>query len=135
MPKDLGGMTTVSSITLNNNNLSGFIPSELGDIANLGSFSANNNALIGAIPASLARLPTLSEIDLSHNKMCKMWGSIPPFGINNIYATTVFVDISFNYLSGHIPSWYGKTLGKLDISSNYFCGPIPLALFQSYPDL
>ncbi|KAK6230794.1 hypothetical protein QUC31_002312 [Theobroma cacao] len=66
IPAEWGSMQLVN-ISLLGNRLSGSIPKELGNITTLTSISAEFNQLSGALPQELGKLPKIQRIDLSYN--------------------------------------------------------------------
>ena len=65
---------SVSSLSLNNNLLTGTIPIELGNLTNLTYLNFQNNSLSGAIPSELGNLAKLTVLYLGFNSLS---GSIP----------------------------------------------------------
>ncbi|MEM1124549.1 MAG: Ig-like domain-containing protein, partial [Bacteroidota bacterium] len=59
----------VSGISLPNNNLTGKIPDEIGDLSNLTTLVLNDNAIAGALPSALARLTNLTLLSLTNNEL------------------------------------------------------------------
>ena len=60
--------------------MTGEIPAELGDLTNLEELYLNNNQLTGEIPAELGDLTKLTELQLRSNQLT---GCIPE-GLRNI---------------------------------------------------
>ena len=56
IPPELGNLTTLSVLDLDNNNLSGAIPPELGDMRGLGRLGLQANDLTGCVPVELSSL-------------------------------------------------------------------------------
>ena len=118
MPGELGGLTNLQWLFLNNdafscqvtpcratsptaNRLTGPIPPELGQLTNLERLYLALNPLTGEIPPELAALVKLRELGL--------W---------------------ISQLGGGIPSWLGGLVGLeiLNLAANNFSGPIPVEL-------
>jgi hypothetical protein len=74
IPSELGQLSNLSKLYLQNNQLSGSIPSELGNLSNLDDLWLSNNQLTGTIPAEIGNLTNLQYSHLDHNELS---GSIP----------------------------------------------------------
>lgn len=59
----------VSSISLNNNNLSGYLLGELEKLNSLQSLILGHNNIEGNIPAEIAKMEKLTQLELLNNKM------------------------------------------------------------------
>ncbi|KAB2621221.1 receptor-like protein 12 [Pyrus ussuriensis x Pyrus communis] len=86
----------LTTVNLEDNNLTGKIPSSIGDLLTLRSLHLRNNSLSGELPVSLQNCEWLFLLDLAGNK---------------------FV--------GGIPIWFGPSLAVLSLRSNKFHGFIP----------
>ena len=53
IPAELGSLSNLTWLLLNDNDLSGEIPAELGSFSNLTELNLNDNALSGCVPSSL----------------------------------------------------------------------------------
>ncbi len=116
------GETTVRTISLGFNQLSGSIPPELGNLTNLQSLVLQGNQLNGSIPPELGNLTNLQDLWLSSTQLS---GSIPP-ELGNL-TNLEFLDLYSNQLSGSIPPELGNltNLEFLLLDSNQLSGPIP----------
>ena len=74
VPAELGNLSNLERLSLNNNALTGPIPAELGNLSNLEWLSLYNNALTGPIPAELGNLSNLEWLYLNNNGLT---GPIP----------------------------------------------------------
>lgn len=66
IPSQMGKLTSMDTLNLNNNQLSGFIPTELGALSSLdflGLRQFGNNTIFGVVPTELCALPVRIEID------------------------------------------------------------------------
>ena len=128
-----GGQTTVTSIDLNTNNLTGSLPATLNNLTGLVTFYAYDNLLTGSIP-SLTGLTNLAYFSVGNNQLT---GTIPSLtGLTNLASFYAYN----NQLSGPIPSLAGLTnLADFSVSNNQLTGSIPslagltnLAYFYAY---
>ena len=74
IPAELGSLSNLIWLFLDNNELTGAIPPELGSLANLHYLDLSNNQLTGAIPPELGNLANLENLRLSGNRLT---GCIP----------------------------------------------------------
>ena len=150
IPSEFGNLTSLESLHLSLNMLSGGLPpsfSMMGQILNfdvgnnhllsgniplelfsnwteLGFFSIANNSFTGSIPREVSRWESLQYLLLSGNCFNS---SIPA----ELASSLRVLDLSNNYLTGMIPSGFGKLsflLQFLDLSSNHLEGEIPASL-------
>ncbi|KAM4117422.1 hypothetical protein ACB094_02G123400 [Castanea mollissima] len=112
--------TSLISLNLSTNNLSGSLPPFVGQCVIL-DFS--RNMISGDISIMQNWSSELRVLDFSSNKLS---GTLP--SVLGIYSTLSSVDLSLNELSGSIPSSFftSLTLTSLNLSGNNFSGPIPL---------
>jgi hypothetical protein len=116
---------------LSGNDLTGPIPPQLGNISWLETLLLNNNNLTGTIPVSstnsynlgIDNLTSLLTLELQDNLLS---GRLP--NLQGAYQLLT-LNCSFNNLSGNvlIDSIFNLTipLGTLDLSSNAFIGALP----------
>ncbi|KAB2621219.1 LRR receptor-like serine/threonine-protein kinase [Pyrus ussuriensis x Pyrus communis] len=96
IPDCLSYWPNLTTVNLEDNNLTGKIPSSIGDLLSLGSLHLRNNNLSGELPVSLQNCEWLILLDLAGNKF-----------------------------AGGIPIWFGPRLAVLSLRSNKFHGFIP----------
>ena len=122
IPRELGSLTSLTTLHLLVNALSGSIPPELGNLPNLQSLLLDGNALTGPIPPELGTLPGLSTLGLSVNRLS---GPIPPELGNFVKLRRL--NLEQNALSGPIPPELGNlvNLTVLDLANNRITGWIP----------
>ncbi|XP_074309524.1 protein NSP-INTERACTING KINASE 2-like [Silene latifolia] len=101
---NIGNLTNLQTILLQNNNISGHIPAAIGKLSKIQTLDLSDNLFIGEIPTSLSRLKNLHYLRLRNNSLS---GDIPP-GFGNITQLT-FIDLSYNNLSGPVPRFQTKT--------------------------
>ncbi|XP_022134216.1 probable leucine-rich repeat receptor-like serine/threonine-protein kinase At3g14840, partial [Momordica charantia] len=59
IPEEIGNITTLRELVLENNHLSGRLPSALGNLSNLERFFLSSNNFTGKLPKSLGMLKSL----------------------------------------------------------------------------
>ncbi|MGB5661574.1 MAG: fibronectin type III domain-containing protein, partial [Thermoanaerobaculia bacterium] len=69
IPPELGDLSSLYSLKLTLNQLSGSIPPELGDLSTLVNLHLHLNQLTGSIPAALGKLALLQQMYLYSNKL------------------------------------------------------------------
>ncbi|KAG6634333.1 probable LRR receptor-like serine/threonine-protein kinase At1g53430 isoform X1 [Carya illinoinensis] len=110
------------NLSLLGNRLSGTIPKEIGDITSLEQLVLEDNQLSGPLPESLGKLSNLKRLVLSANDFN---GTIPEtFGnLKNL----VDFRIDGSRISGKIPDLIGNwtELDRLDMQGTSMEGPIP----------
>ncbi|KAF7144634.1 hypothetical protein RHSIM_Rhsim04G0098900 [Rhododendron simsii] len=113
----------VTSISLPNKALSGYLPSELASLLSLRRLSLSNNSLSGPIPTQISSLQKLTHLDLSSNLLS---GSLPECLINLTHLAGT-LNLSYNRFSGEVPPAYGRFPVELslDLRHNNLTGKIP----------
>ena len=116
----VGNTTTLS---LQDNQLSGSIPPEIGNLTNLTHLYLQDNQLSGSIPPEIGNLNNLTGLLLYDNQLS---GSIPP-EIGNLNGLDVLY-LSDNHLNGEIP-WSICNLVDINclifLNNNLLCPPYP----------
>ncbi len=134
IPSQLGNLSSLAVLHLENNRLSGSIPTELGNLSNLTDLYLWDNELTGSIPTELGNLSNLINLYLSQNKLT---GNIPTQlgSLSNLTHLYLWG----NRLSGSIPTQLGNlsNLEWLHLSRNKLSGSIPTQLgsLSSLPHL
>ena len=125
IPAEIGSLTRLYHLGLSNNQLSGSIPAALGNLSNLGYLYLNTNQLSGSIPLELCSLQNLRQLFLYSNQLS---GLIPP-ELGNMTSLTWIV-LRYNQLSGEIPAELGNlaNLLVLRLGDNQLTGEIPAEL-------
>ena len=126
IPPDIGRLTMLELLELNNNSLLvGPIPPELGNLTMLLLLLLNGNNLSGPIPPELGNLTMLTVLTLDNNNLS---GPIPP-ELGNLTTLSV-LDLDNNNLSGAIPPELGdmRGLGRLGLQANDLTGCVPVEL-------
>ncbi|XP_058103388.1 uncharacterized protein LOC131246945 [Magnolia sinica] len=101
IPKELGNITSLTSLVIEANQISGYLPPELGNLTNLQRLIISSNNFTGELPGALAKLSNLKDFRISDNHFT---GKIPDF----------------------IQNW--KQLERLDIQGTNMEGPIPYGI-------
>lgn len=113
---EIGNLTNLQSVLLQNNLISGPMPATIGALQKLQTLDLSNNTFNGEIPSSLGALRNLNYLRLNNNSLT---GSCPE-SLSNIEGLTL-VDLSFNNLSGSLPKISARTF-KI-IGNPLICGP------------
>ncbi|PRQ58114.1 putative protein kinase RLK-Pelle-LRR-XII-1 family [Rosa chinensis] len=126
IPTDIGQLSGLERLFLNNNQLSGSIPSSFGNLTLLTLLQLQENNLQSSIPSSLGKCHWLNELVLSGNNLN---GKIPPQVIGLSSLSTVLA-LNRNQFTGSLPMEIGKlkNLGQLDVSDNLLSGELPSSL-------
>ena len=122
IPPELGNLTHLEWLGLYGNQLSGIIPPELGNLTNLERLYLDGNQLSGIIPPELGNLTNLQGLYLDGNQLS---GIIPPELGNLTNLQGLYLD--GNQLSGIIPPELGNltNLQGLYLDGNQLSGIIP----------
>ncbi|KAM7466662.1 hypothetical protein LguiB_014224 [Lonicera macranthoides] len=124
---NIGNLSFLRSMALENNSLQGQIPPKIGRLFRLQNLSLYNNSLEGKIPANLSHCTSLMRISLANNKLV---GQIPRelIALSNL----IFLSLAKNYLRGEIWSSFGNltSLEALYLSYNALEGSIPCTFGQ-----
>ncbi|XP_051138940.1 receptor protein kinase-like protein ZAR1 [Andrographis paniculata] len=113
----------ITSISLSNKNLTGYIPSEIGALLSLTFLDLSENFFSGPLPLSIAFLQTLTHLDLSSNGFN---GTLPET-LSNLTNLKGTLNLSYNSFSGEIPASFGRfpVMVSLDLRHNNLSGKIP----------
>ena len=134
-------LASSSLIVGGNNRLGGRIPPELGNLSQLRHLSIDDSNMTGTIPAALGRLSQLRNLWFPdngpnpdsnqapiRNRPNGLRGSIPP-ELGNL-SNLAHLRLNHNRLTGTIPAALGNlsNLTILHLAKNSLTGPIPPAL-------
>nr|XP_023874198.1 receptor kinase-like protein Xa21 [Quercus suber] len=124
MPEGIGFLSNLIKLKLSNNKLTGSIPPTLFRISTMESISLVSNSLSGSLPTDFGiSLPNLKELYLAKNKL---GGNLPSFIINASKLTVL--DISGNLFTGYVPKTLGnlEQIQLLNLGYNNFTSePFP----------
>ncbi|XWS10102.1 hypothetical protein CRYUN_Cryun39dG0046900 [Craigia yunnanensis] len=145
IPGEIGNLSNLIHLDLDNNKFIGYIPTTIGRLRNSQSLSLQGNKLEGSFPTELCNLKSLGFLYLSDNKLA---GPIPAclgdlvslrylFLGSNKFANSIpstltrltdilQVNLSYNYLRGSLPIDIGKwkVVTSIDFSQNQLSGEI-----------
>ena len=118
-----GGQTTVTSIDLNTNNLTGSLPATLNNLTGLVTFYVNDNQLTGSIP-SLVGLTNLAQFYAQNNQLS---GNVPavPAPTNALSASGS--SLCPNYLNQTADAAWDTATGSTPWYDLCTAAPIPVA--------
>ncbi|XP_070675752.1 probable LRR receptor-like serine/threonine-protein kinase At3g47570 [Malus domestica] len=122
IPVDIGNLSSLITLVLENNQLSGAIPTSIQKLQNLQALYLKDNVLQGHIPYELCQLKYLAELDLGGNRLS---GSIPScLGTLSVALRSLW--LGSNLLTSKISSsfWELKYILRLNLSSNSLVGPL-----------
>ncbi|EEF30563.1 probable LRR receptor-like serine/threonine-protein kinase At1g06840 isoform X2 [Ricinus communis] len=120
IPPELSKLSALLHLLLDNNNLSGHLPPELSNLSELRILQLDNNNFSGSeIPPTYGNISKLAKLSLRN---CSLRGAIPDLSnISNLY----YIDMSWNQLTGPIPSELSDNMTTIDLSNNRLNGSIP----------
>ncbi|GLJ20860.1 hypothetical protein SUGI_0380470 [Cryptomeria japonica] len=126
LPTSVGRLSnSLYFLALNVNEIGGNIPEEIGNLTNLATVTLEVNRFNGTVPFTLGKLPNLERLYLDANNL---QGKIPEsFGLAKRLGS---LSISQNMLSGQIPDSLGDLpqLRRLELHHNQLSGKIPASL-------
>jgi len=128
IPVEIGMLSDLEHLAFYDN-FSGTIPPELGNLTQLKSIMINENALIGTIPKELGNLSNLESLVIAN---CQLSGTIPKELGNLTELEEIY--LSANQLSGNIPIELGNLtkLKELHLHRNKLSGQIPQSLLDRF---
>lgn len=122
-------LRSLKYVDFSGNNFSGPLPSELGLLTQLQTLYLDNNRFSSSLPSRIGNLPFLQTLDLSFNQF---QFSVPSTfillsSLNSLYLqNNRFTGKLSNFLSSQ------SNLITLDVSNNLFTGELgPISLFKS----
>ncbi|XP_027156472.1 putative receptor-like protein kinase At3g47110 [Coffea eugenioides] len=145
IPHEIGNLSSLLLLNLDNNSLTGPLPDTLKGLSNLQGLDLQDNRISGSIPNHLCTLRHLAIVQLSRNQFSgqtelhipsKPWKAerlvifrdqlkIPP-EVGNLKAALA-IALAENEFSGNIPTTLGglQNLISLSLAHNELQGPIP----------
>ncbi|TXG53560.1 hypothetical protein EZV62_018816 [Acer yangbiense] len=121
IPPQLGNLSFLVLLAINDNNFYGSLPYELARLRRLKYINFNYNQLSGNVPSSIFNISSLQELRLKHNRLSSM------VNVSCGGPNLMSLDLSENSLEGEIPSFISecKQLQFLNLTINNFRGGIP----------
>nr|DAD24836.1 TPA_asm: hypothetical protein HUJ06_026300 [Nelumbo nucifera] len=127
LPDRIGGLSRLLVLNMSSNLIEGPIPPNISRCKELTVLDLMGNHLSGEIPARLDQLSKLQVLDLSHNRLS---GAIPP-SIGNLSSLTT-LNLITNFITGLIPHELGtlQNLKMLDLTLNNLTGTVSPSLYN-----
>ncbi|TXG53563.1 hypothetical protein EZV62_018819 [Acer yangbiense] len=121
IPPQLGNLSFLALLAINDNNFYGSLPYELARLHRLKYINFNHNQLSGNVPSSVFNISSLQELTLKHNRLSSL------VNVSGGGPNLMSLDLSENSFEGEIPSFIleCKQLQFLNLSINNFRGGIP----------
>ncbi|KAH7432805.1 hypothetical protein KP509_07G041400 [Ceratopteris richardii] len=122
IPAEFGSISSLQSLDVSRNNLSGELPDFSAGWIHLRSLSLSSNSFSGSLLPQLLELTTLEFLDLSENNIS---GTIPSF--IGSFSSLRILNLAGNKFLGEIPSSIGGLLALqvLDLRGQNLSGSIP----------
>ncbi|KAJ6816604.1 putative inactive receptor kinase [Iris pallida] len=118
LPSDLASLSELRNFYLQQNRFSGPLPDAVGELKNLVRLDLAGNNFSGNITTKLSGLPRLRTLYLESNSLS---GSIPDLDLPNL----VQFNVSFNRLNGSIPPSLRKMPANAFLAMSVCGGPLP----------
>lgn len=127
IPVQIGYLSRLRALNMSFNYLRGGLPSNMSGMAELEILDLTSNRITSQIPEGLSRLTKLRVLNLGQNHL---YGTIPP-SFGNL-SSLVTLNLGTNSVGGSIPSELGRlpNLKDLVISINYFSGFVPPNIYN-----
>ena len=126
LPRQWAKMSSLQELNLDGNKIDGPLPSQWAALnASLAWLYLDNNQLSGVLPPNYSALTVLQRLYLDHNRLS---GSLPPEWANMSSIQKTYLES--NKISGSVPPEWGarKTQTNLDLNSNRISGTLPNAM-------
>ena len=144
IPREIGNLSNLMALNLEDNELTGPIPTMVGNLGNLQGLFLQNNRIHGSIPNDICHLRKLVDLYLNQNELFgsipTCWGSLS--SLRNLYLDSnqltsiplsfwnltdmLRINLSSNSLNGYLPLDVGKLehVTQMDLSWNKLSGEI-----------
>ncbi|XP_028122555.1 probable LRR receptor-like serine/threonine-protein kinase At3g47570 [Camellia sinensis] len=122
IPSTIKALGKLQILDLSNNRLQGSIPDDICQLKHMGDLRLNQNELFGLIPECLGNITSLRYLYLNSNKLT----FVIPTRLGNL-KDILEINLSSNSLNGNLPPQIGsfKVATLIDFSMNQFTGKIP----------
>ncbi|KAL7211327.1 hypothetical protein ACSBR2_014242 [Camellia fascicularis] len=122
IPSTIKALGKLQILDLSNNRLQGSILDDICQLKNMGDLRLNQNELFGLIPECLGNVTSLRYLYLNSNKLT----FVIPTRLGNL-KDILEINLSSNSLNGNLPPQLGsfKVATLIDFSMNQFTGKIP----------
>ncbi|CAM6030881.1 unnamed protein product [Sphagnum balticum] len=125
-----GKLRSLTSLVLENNELSGLLP-DFSQFPNLTTLNLRNNQLNGSIPPSIWDIPNLNVLDLSNNNLS---GNLVPITSTSCPMSLITMNLGNNNLNGSFPSnllnCSNSTLQEINFDYNNFSGTLNMTTWD-----
>ncbi|KAJ4772008.1 Leucine-rich receptor-like protein kinase family protein [Rhynchospora pubera] len=122
IPEEIGNLFRLELLDLSDNMLTEKIPSTFGNLTKMEHLGLNDNSLEGNIPLELTNMQSLVFLNISSNMLT---GKIPKEIM--FLPLSIVLDLSHNHLTDSLPVEIGKlkNLQSIRLSNNKLFGEIP----------
>ncbi|CAB9511614.1 Leucine Rich Repeat [Seminavis robusta] len=126
IPSELGKLTELRRLSLEDWIIQGTIPTELGQLTKLASLDLHGNSISGILPREVFELTDLTYIDVGSNQL---QSTLPPVLFSKL-TQLHFLQLNNNQFGGSIPSEVGlaSNLKNLGLQTTALSGTLPTEL-------
>ncbi|KAI4983277.1 hypothetical protein ZWY2020_023769, partial [Hordeum vulgare] len=122
---DIGNLTRLQSVLLQNNAISGTIPSTIGRLGMLQTLDMSDNHLTGSIPTSLGDLKNLNYLGLSFNNLS---GPVPKISARTFRLLLLMLSFLLSFIAGCLYNIAGNSM-ICGVKSGDNCSSVSLDRF------
>ncbi|CAN1812920.1 LRR receptor-like serine/threonine-protein kinase GHR1 [Linum perenne] len=132
LPEAAPQLMRLNYLNLSYNSLTGSLPRAITQYPKMRVLDLSSNQLKGPLLSDLLTLPTLQQLHLSHNSLTGAIEYAPPNSKSDLQGLEE-LNLAGNNISGSLPTSMAgmSSLSLLDLSQNFFTGPIPSNLSSS----
>ncbi|KAH9737063.1 protein kinase domain-containing protein [Citrus sinensis] len=123
LPDDLGYLSNLNRLQVDENNITGTIPKSFANLSRVRHLHLNNNSIGGQIPSELSKLSTLIHLLVDNNNLS---GNLPP-ELSELPQLRILQLDNNNFSASEIPATYGNfsKLVKLSLRNCNLQGAVP----------